>query len=287
LKYIVLYALFIVVAFSCIWSIGYFDFFGIIMNITADEAATNQAINDWSAKTSPALILIMFASVGLWVIYASAVWRKMLRGEEIGFHGLTWGKDENRLAFAYLIYYGLNMGASLVFVFAILFGAAIIGGLALIAPSVAAIIGAILVIFAMFASVWFYIRISQFGVLTIATRKMATIDSFKETRGHFWSFFGAHFIQGFLVSLVFMIFFALLIWSEFGQYFETNQLPTEFPPIDKTKLFLFLGGFALFGGFASIAHLCVGAYAYKIMHDGEEMPSEPEPLPHVWPTLGE
>mgnify|MGYP001570192318 CR=1 FL=1 len=290
LKYIAFYFFFIVAYLAAMWAIGYFDLFKIMMESAASgnpEAMDIAALNQWSGSIVPKMGLVMILSAGAWVMYISAVLRKMLRNEEIGFHGLSWGKDENRMALAFLVYFGLYIGFYLMLVVGLLIGGGIAWGLGQISPILSGIISVLIGIGFFCALFAFIVRLSQFGVLTIANRKMGTIDSFKETRGNFWSFFGAHFILSFIVMLVMFVLLAvgvMIYGNNLGMPGAENSetLSAIMPQFFAIGLI-----YSLIAGFVMQAQICVGAYAYKVMHEGEELPSEPDATPHIWPTLGE
>jgi hypothetical protein len=131
-------------------------------------------------------------SLALWTITLAAAQRSILRPERSGFFYLRLGMDELRMALLAIVLFILSYIVLVVLivavgVFVMTFGAAMGVG---IKTLVVAPIGLALV--ALF--VWLEVRLSLAFPLTLLRRKIVIGESWRHTRGRFWTLFGAYLV---------------------------------------------------------------------------------------------
>lgn len=135
------------------------------------------------------------------VIYG-AVNRAVLRPSESAFGYLRLGGDELRII-------GLSIILTLLFV-GVLLGlgtvvALIAGLLATIAGDVAAFVVFPLFIVVYGVAIWLAIRFSLAVPITVAERRIAVFDSWRLTRGHFWSLLGMTLLSAVMAMVVYVL----------------------------------------------------------------------------------
>lgn len=137
------------------------------------------------------LLLWLFLIVLLTVLYAAAQ-RAVLWPRESGFAYLRFGMDEVRLmALGLILVIAFIVLLFLLVILLVLFAAL----LALAAGPGAAIPLAILLYIVMLAIVvWLEVRLSLVFSLTLLRRRIIIGESWRLTRGRFWTLFGAYFV---------------------------------------------------------------------------------------------
>lgn len=141
------------------------------------------------------------------VLYAAVV-RSVLRPAEKAFGYLRLGMDEVRVLVVSVV-----LGLAFIVATAVMFG--IIGGIAGIATAQGVgalwIVVVLLSLTAIAALIWLAIRFSLAIPITVGERRIAILDSFKTTKGHFWPLLGMallaavmSMVVGLLGSLVFL-----------------------------------------------------------------------------------
>jgi len=144
------------------------------------------------------LVLVVFT------VQFAAVFRAVLFPEQGRFAYLRLGMDEVRLLGTTLV---LTIGGALAM--AICF--AVIGIVAGVL-SVAAGAGAVAALTGLFglaflcAAIFFWVRLSLAGPLTILERKIAIGPAWRASRGNFWRLFGAYLVISLLIFVVYMVF---------------------------------------------------------------------------------
>ena len=276
LKYSLFYVVFMVLYFAALGAIGYFDIFKIMFAGGGEPDITelNRYNSEVTSKMWPLIILSML----VYVAYKGAVLRKMIRGEEIGFYGFTWGKDENRLALSSLIWFALYFATYLVVV---LVGLAI-GFVAGFAFKNVPILAGILIFVDIVACVGIFIyvlaRIGQYSTISIARRKIVVMDSWNLTKGHTGSFVLAYLIFFVAFTIILAIFGAFAF-----QIVKSDFSASSFPNLMNPKWFALGIIYGLITSFMMLAMSCISAYAYKIMFDGEELTQEIDVKTATWP----
>lgn len=182
--------------------------------------------------------------------------RKAVRDEDTGLFGLQFGGDEIRLVLAMLLF--------AVALFCVSFSAISIVGLVTAGNMAAATLGGA---FALMITASAGVRLCQFGVLTIAQRRVVLVPALIETKGQFWRFLGAFVLWGVVALLVLLI---AWIMARFGASILGAQISAIYP----TTLAVFMTpGWMLYSltlglvtGFINLGTLCTGSYAWHQMN---------------------
>jgi hypothetical protein len=137
------------------------------------------------------LFLMEFAILVLFVVLMTAAQRAVLRPGEQGFAYLRIGMDELRmLALALILIVLFYVG----FIVVAVVLALVVGGVAAAAGGFAAVpIGIVAVLLLLGALVWLEVRLSLAFPLTLLRRKIVIGESWRITRGRFWTLFAAYF----------------------------------------------------------------------------------------------
>jgi len=160
----------------------------------ASEVDAMSAILAKSPQLGPILILAVFFNA----VMVSGVFRLVLRPEEKGFAWLRVGPDELRLTIVVLLL-PLFIAAALAFASFAVVTLTQVTGVAHMAPAIIALLGFIL-------TVWMLVRLSLAAPATFVRRRIAIAESWRLTRGHFWS------LAGMLVlAIIFWIMVLLLV----------------------------------------------------------------------------
>ena len=165
------------------------------------------------------LVMILFFVVFL-VQYA-AVFRAVLFPEQSRFAYLRLGMDELRLLGTMLILAIGGGAASSIFI-AIL---AIIVGLLSVALGVGStVVFTVVLTVAVFAAlIYFWVRLSLAGPLTILQRKIVIGPAWRASRGHFWGLFGAYLV----ISLLIFAAYCLIAFVQMGPIMTDMFHPTD------------------------------------------------------------
>lgn len=159
------------------------------------------------------LALLEFGLLLLFIVLMTAAQRAVLRPAQAGFFYLRIGMDELRmlglaLILIILFYLGLLVAVILIAIVAGIVAVAAGGG----GAAVIAIIAGLLLFPVL---IWLEVRLSLAFPLTLLRRRIIIGESWRLTRGRFWSLFGAYFV-------IFLIVFALAMVAAMvtsGAYF--------------------------------------------------------------------
>lgn len=149
------------------------------------------------------LSLFGIAFLLLFVILMTAAQRAVLRPADQGFFYIRVGMDELRMLAVALVLIISSYGA--IILGAVIFGLAVAlvtaggGSVAMVAV---VIIGILLMLGAM---IWFQVRLSLAYPLTLIRGRIIIGESWRLTRGRFWSLFGAYFVIYLIVFAVSMV----------------------------------------------------------------------------------
>ncbi len=145
------------------------------------EATDAEALADLLAK-SPQLGPILLLAVYFSAVVLAGVFRVVLRPGERGFAHLRFGADELRLTVVFLILLAFIAIALAMVDFAVVALGEMTGAGQLI-PVIMTFAGLAL-------TLWMAVRLSLAAPVTFARRKIAIRESWRLTRGHFWSLLG-------------------------------------------------------------------------------------------------
>lgn len=148
------------------------------------------------------LFLGQFVLLVVVSILFGAAMRATLRPHQQGFAWLRLGMDEFYLVVLVIVFTVLFFLFYLAAVVAIALGAALAGAVAgAPAAGIVAIVGIVAFILATF---WLQVRFSLAFPLTLIRGKLVFGESWTVTRGHFWALFGAYFVLGLLLIILFV-----------------------------------------------------------------------------------
>lgn len=241
-------------------STGVFEFMARFTEISQGSSTpnTNEMMAAFSLIKFPQLAIFAGFATFVSVAILGMALRKTVLNKEIGFHGLSWGKDENQLGIAMLQLMALWFAAYVLVI--------IIGTLAAMASPFLMVIA--LVAFVLFM-VFILGRFGMWGVYTIVNQKASLRQSASETKEQFWSFVGAFFLCWAICSIALMVFQALTglalkpLMGEVG----ASGFPTDFKGLLSIGSILYFTLNGAFAGVVQLAMVCVGAFAYHKMNE--------------------
>jgi hypothetical protein len=167
------------------------------------------------AQMAPMLqwfFLLELALLILFIVLVAAPVRAVLRPEEPGFFYLRLGMDELRLfgvTILFLVLFYAAMLLGMIPIALLVAAGALIAG---VAGAVVIMIVAMLVYFG--ALIWLQVRFSLIFPLTVLRRRIIIGESWRLTRGRFWTLFGAYLV---IVVIVFAA-GAVLMAISYGPY---------------------------------------------------------------------
>lgn len=170
---------------------SFVELMGFVATIQAgqepDEALAMQLLGAYGRVIAVALPLSLVASAIIW----PAIVRSVLTPEDSRFGYLRLGRDE-------LNTFVVVLALSLVWVAALVLAGAIVG-LAALAGVAFAVLTGLLVFFGLVAfALWFGVKFSLAVPIAVAEKRIAIMDSFRMTKGHFWPLLGMAFLAGIL-----------------------------------------------------------------------------------------
>jgi hypothetical protein len=148
------------------------------------------------------LLLLYLIYLVLFVMLMAASQRAVLRPEESGFAYLRLGMDELRLIalaiFLFIIFY---VGLLVVGVVMGLFMGVI---MVTAGPGAFAITMIVYGCVVLAAACWFEVRFSLAFPLTLLRRRIVIGESWRATRGHFWTLFGGYFVIAIIITALWL-----------------------------------------------------------------------------------
>ncbi len=200
----------------------------------------------------PALSFSFLMSAILSAFLTGMALRKTLHDREEGFWGLQAGAIEGR----YLL-------AAMAFIAAIFVAAFALGIITSLLVSIHVALGSLAVLASIAAMVWFGLRLSQFGVMGVVTGKLGLRESFEQTNGKFWRYFGAYLLWVVITIILGTIVQALATMGALALGTKIGSgLPAsaqEFATVGWAFYILFYG---MVTGVLNLGFLCIGAYAW-------------------------
>lgn len=181
--------------------------------------------------------------------------RKAVRDQDIGFFGLQCGADEVRLIAGMLL-----IGITLLLiniVISVIGGAVTMGDRGLLL---------LVVLASILAMLFVMVRLSQFGVLSIANGSVGVLASWQETTGQFWRLIGAYLLWVVIAGILGLVAKAVgtLAGSALGATIGVG-LPGSLQEFMSAGWLCYGLIYGLASGFANLGSICIGAYAWHQM----------------------
>ncbi|MGD2132412.1 MAG: hypothetical protein PVI23_06425 [Maricaulaceae bacterium] len=209
---------------------AYADFLGLMMTAPDDEEAILGAVFGFYGMIGQMLLL----SLPVAMIILGAVQRSLVHGQSKGwFLGLKLGMDEVRVILVTIVcylfivvlpYIGIAVVVGLfAAVMAATGGESAAAAVGLGVLMLVAMVGAIVVI------VWLAIRLSAAGPATVGEQRFVIFESWKITKGRFWTLFLAYLIL-YAIVLVAETVIAGVVVAVVGAAFFQFGPPEEFDP---------------------------------------------------------
>lgn len=256
LRFCIIYALVLIATYAIAGATGVGEAMQnyVALNARGATPSPQKMMEVLSPAAAGFTIIIVFNLLCAGLTSAMAL-RKAVRNEDVGFLGLQIGSDEFRLLIAIaligLILFAVNVGVSIVI------GVAAAGNAALVMLAV---------LVAMIVGGFVLVRLSQFGVLTIANQEISVIPSWTETKGHGWRFLGAYLLWGIIAAIMSLIaqsiggIGALALGVKVGSGF-----PISFVDALKPGWLFYTLIYGLVAGLGNLGSICIGAYAWHQM----------------------
>ncbi len=174
---------------------------------------------------NPSLVLLDLGYFLVTVMLVTASQRAVLQAEKRGFFYLRVGMDEVRM-----------LGLALILAAIFTTGLAVLGMIlsevmpraAAAGDGVAALTGFAAGWIIMAASAWLLVRLSLTAPLTLLRRKIIIGESWRLTRGRFWTLFGGYFVIFLMVFLLTMLALLTTAGGLFGEIFVGQAERPEF-----------------------------------------------------------
>jgi hypothetical protein len=256
LRYCIIYALILMATYVIAGATGVGEAFQNYVALSGTgRPPSPQKMMDVLSPAGPGFgVIIAFGLISGAVTSAMAL-RKAVRNEDSGLFGLQFGADEFRLlgamALIGLIVFGINMAIS------------VIGGFVLAGNAALAVL---LVFVALLVACFFMLRLSQFGVLTIANQAVTVIPSWAETNGQVWRFLGAYLLWIIIASILGLIAQSLGGIGALAMGVKVSGgLPSSAVDAFKPGWLFYSLIYGLASGFGNLGSICIGAYAWHQM----------------------
>ncbi len=208
------------------------------------------------------LPLYLFMLVLVLVLTAASM-RTILRPEESRFAGLRFGMDELRLLGLILL---LMIGFSIIATIGIIVVGLIGGVLAVAAGGSGAV--ALLVILPMLALygglLFLAVRLSLVSALTVLRRKVVIGESWRLTKGHFWRLFGAFFVLGVMLAVLYGVVAAIIVGPALGDMIAHRFSPESLQAFSQAQLQRQLGGLSVMTIVSAIGNGLLVAISYAV-----------------------
>ncbi|MES1159039.1 MAG: hypothetical protein ABUL42_04010 [Terricaulis silvestris] len=188
-----------------VWVLGIAALVGGFANAVAAQADPATAASR-ALLIFPLYVVFLFA-IFLWgAAFEAGCLRWMIRGEREGLFGFSFGADTWRVYSGYwlwLVFFivGYILTAVLFFIF-IAIGAGFAATARDLPPAVGVAGVVVAVIACLVLPIWLGVRTAPAAATSIVRRKFAFFDSWKASKGRFWSLFGSFFVLWLIYFIV-------------------------------------------------------------------------------------
>jgi hypothetical protein len=256
LRFCIIYALGFMISYAIVAATGVGQAMQGYMALVAGGKPPNpERILDVLSPAGPGFAVLMVYWLVTGAITSAMGLRKAIRDEDQGLFGIQFGKDEINLMLAIMllgvILFGINVGVSLI--------GGVLGG-----ANAGFVFLAMLVSLLALSVVG--IRLSQFGVLTIAQEKVVVLPSWAETKGHALRFLGAYLLWIIISGVIAIIAQSVGTLGASALAVKVGVgMPASLGEFAKPGWLLFTLIYGLASGFGTLGAICVGAYAWHQM----------------------
>ena len=218
----------------------------------SEQMPTMEQVQSILGPAMPSLFFSFLISAILSAFLTGMALRKTLHDREEGFWGLQAGPIVGRFLLA-----------TLAFVAVISVAAFVIGFITSLIATIHMALGSLAILASIGAMIWFGLRLSQFGVMGVVTGKLGLRESFEQTNGKFWRYFGAYLLWLVIVIILGTIvqglatIGALALGTKIGSGLPANA--QEFATVGWAFYVLLYG---MVTGVFNLGFLCIGAYAW-------------------------
>ncbi len=244
---------------------------GEIMTQLQSGGGTPEGLLDAYAGAAPILTGMIIVSILLGVMFMASVFRVTLNGSKGAGAKLSFGSDELRLIGIYLLFF--------LFFVLIIFGGAFLLGVAAGAlgasgqTGAATLVGVLAVVFLTAFSIWFSVKLSLAGPMSIAEGKLVFFKSMSLSKGHFWSLLGTYllvFILTVIVSILGSLILAVIALGVTGGSLEQvgtlfNTFPTAVEDLYDPARLVYIVGTALINTLTAAMFYGAQAEAYRVL----------------------
>jgi len=218
----------------------------------SDQLPTMEQVQAILGPAMPSLFFSFLMSAILSAFLTGMALRKTLDDREEGFWGLQAGPLEGR----YLI-------ASVAFVAAMFAVTMVLSVVTSWLSALHMALGALAVLASVAAMVWFGLRLSQFGVMGVVSGKLGLKESFEQTNGKFWRYFGAYLLWGVMTVILGSIVQGLATFGALGLGTKIGSgLPASAEEFATAGWAFYILVYGMVTGVLNLGFLCIGAYAW-------------------------
>lgn len=254
-----------VILYSIITAITY-ALAGILFG-SMQELQLRLASEGFSSDIFGPFLLYYAVALGLgvmfWLAFEAALLRRYVHDEPFK---LKLGGDEARLFVVGLIWFLLFMGAYL--------GAALLIGLlttigGMIDPNFGVILAFIITLGALVAWLYFSVRLSAAGALTIRDRQIRFPSAMHVTKGRFWTLLGSYIVLFLIIVAIYVVFAVLVFGIVFAgggvDFFDPQSVSLAFASFESPVAYIAMAALgAVFQGMFMFAWAGPAALAAKV-----------------------
>lgn len=234
---------------------------GLTGRLAGVEAGSPDFATAFFGMMLPLYLLMLVISL---VLIAASL-RTLLRPGEDSLAGLRLGMDELRLLGLFVI---LGIGLFIVALIGGIVVAALGGVLAMAVGGSRGGLGMLLVFLPMLVIygglIFLMVRLSLVSALTILRRKIIIGESWRLTSGHFWRLFGAYFVLGVMLFILYMIVMLITVGPVFFEAFSHGFTPQGMQAANQMQLQRQIGGISVMGIVSAVANGLLVGLSYAI-----------------------